>query len=329
MQDFVRFSGTNQAVEIFGTNFVGINAENGKKFLFSLVFVVAALLLGRLLQFLSSFILRSHRFERIKFWARQAIRLATAVLVVIGIISFWFDDPTRLATALGLVTAGLAFAFQKLLTSVAGYFVILRGKIFNVGDRIVMGSVRGDVIALGFTQTTIMEMGQPPSVQGADPSTWVQSRQYTGRIVTVSNARIFDDPVYNYTREFPYLWEEMVIPISYTADRTRAERIMLDAAGRHTVSLNELSEEAIQEMQRRYLLKPADIRPRVYYRLTDNWLELTVRFIAKDHGIREQKDAMSREILQAMNEAGIGIASATLEIVGLPPLQIKDEIQGK
>ena len=151
MQDFVRFSGTNQAIEIFGTNLVGINAENGKKFLFSLVFVVAALLLGRLLQFLSSFILRSHRFERIKFWARQAIRLATAVLVVIGIISFWFDDPTRLATALGLVTAGLAFAFQKLLTSVAGYFVILRGKIFNVGDRIVMGSVRGDVIALGFT----------------------------------------------------------------------------------------------------------------------------------------------------------------------------------
>lgn len=83
------------------------------------------------------------------------------------------------------------------------------------------------------------------------------------------------------------------------------------------------------EMQRRYLLKPADIRPRVYYRLTDNWLELTVRFIAKDHGIREQKDGMSREILQAMNEAGIGIASATLEIVGLPPLQIKGKIQGK
>ena len=297
--------------------------------MFSLVFVVAVLLLGRLLQFVSNLILRSHRFERIKFWARQAIRLATAVLVVIGIISFWFDDPTRLATALGLVTAGLAFAFQKLLTSVAGYFVILRGKIFSVGDRIVMGNVRGDVIALGFTQTTVMEMGQPPSVQGADPSTWVQSRQYTGRIVTVSNARIFDDPVYNYTREFPYLWEEMVIPISYTADRTRAERIMLDAAGHHTVSLNELSAEAIQEMQRRYLLKPADIRPRVYYRLTDNWLELTVRFIAKDHGIREQKDAMSREILQAMNEAGIGIASATLEIVGLPPLQIKDESQRK
>jgi len=66
----------------------------------------------------------------------------------------------------------------------------------------------------------------------------------------------------------------------------------------------------------------------VYCRLTDNWLELTVRFIAKDHGIRDQKNAMSREILQALNEAGLGIASATLEIVGQPPLQIKDGIRG-
>jgi hypothetical protein len=34
---------------------------------------------------------------------------------------------------------------------------------------------------------------------------------------------------------------------------------------------------------------------------------------------------MSREILQALDEAGIGVASATLEIVGLPPLQVQGE----
>ena len=115
----------------------------------------------------------------------------------------WFDDPARLTTALGLVTAGLAFALQKVVTAVAGYFVILQGRTFNVGDRITMGGVRGDVIALGFIQTTIMEMGQPPAVQNADPAMWVHSRQYTGRLVTVSNAEIFDEPVYNYTRDFP------------------------------------------------------------------------------------------------------------------------------
>jgi small-conductance mechanosensitive channel len=162
------------------------------------------------------------------FWARQGVRLAVAVLGLLAVVSIWFDDPARLATGLGLVTAGLAFALQKVITAIAGYFVILRGQTFNVGDRISMGGVRGDVIALSFTQTTIMEMGQPPDVQGADPAMWVRSRQYTGRVVTVSNARVFE-PVYNYTRELPCIWEEMRLGVPYRADRARAEAILLES----------------------------------------------------------------------------------------------------
>jgi small-conductance mechanosensitive channel len=322
LEDFIRLVGPNQAVEILGVKLVGVNAENAEKLLFSLAFIVVVLLLGYLLQHLGRWALRRHANERVRFWTRQAIRLAVALLLILGLVSIWFDDPSRLATALGLVTAGLAFALQKVVTAIAGYFVILRGRTFNVGDRITMGGVRGDVIALDFTQTTLMEMGQPPPVQTAEPAMWVQSRQYTGRVVTVSNAAIFDEPVYNYTRDFPYLWEEMVVPITYGADRNRAERILLDVAERHTVSISAMSEEALHEMQRRYFMKPAEMRPKVYLRLTDNWLELTVRFIARDHGIRDLKDTMSRDILKALDAAGIGIASATFEIVGLPPLRI-------
>ena len=152
---------------------------------------------------------------------------------------------------------------------------------------------------------------------------WVHSRQYTGRIVTVSNAKIFDEPVYNYTREFPYIWEEMTLPINYTADRSRAERILLEVAGRHTVPIGALGEAELLEMERRYFIRRPEMMPKVYFRLTDNWLELTVRFIARDHGIRGLKDAMSREVLAALDDAGIGIASATFEIVGVPPLRLE------
>ena len=77
-------------------------------------------------------------------------------------------------------------------------------------------------------------------------------------------------------------------------------------------------------MQRRYFVKPADMKPKVYYRLTDNWLELAVRFIVEDHGIRVVKDAKSRDILRELKEAEIKVASATFEITGLPPLRIRD-----
>jgi small-conductance mechanosensitive channel len=186
-----------------------------------------------------------------------------------------------------------------------------------------MGGVRGDVIRLSFIQTTIMEMGQPPAIESqADPAMWVRSRQYTGRIVTVTNDKLFDEPVYNYTREFPYIWEEIRVPIPYRADRDRAEQVLLAAADRHTVRVRDLSTEMLAELERRYAMKAPEMGPRVYYRLTDNWLELTVRFIVEDHGMRAIKDAMSREILRELDRAGIGIASATFDIVGLPRVHL-------
>jgi small-conductance mechanosensitive channel len=146
--------------------------------------------------------------------------------------------------------------------------------------------------------------------------------QYTGRVVTVTNAKIFDEAVYNYTRHFPFLWEEMVLPVSFKDDRAAAERILLDVAEKHTVKLAELGSEALAELQRRYMMESADVKPRVYWRITDNWLEMTVRFVVRDHGVPDIKDQMSREILRAFDEAGIGIASATYDIVGMPPIQI-------
>jgi small-conductance mechanosensitive channel len=195
-----------------------------------------------------------------------------------------------------------------------------------VGDRITMGGVRGDVISLGFIQTTIMEMGQPPSVAGQeDPGMWVHARQYTGRVVVVSNSQVFDTPVYNYTKEFPYLWDEMRFPISFKDDRNKAEQILLDVANRLTIHTQDLSKEAMEEMERRYFTRAADLGAKVYWRITDNWLEMTLRFIAKTHGVRDLKDRMSREILQGLDASKIGIASGTYEVVGMPTLRVRVE----
>jgi small-conductance mechanosensitive channel len=315
-------TGPNGALHLFGVTLIGATPENGRKLLLTLAFIVAVLAVGWVLRALLSRVSRVERARRVIFWGRQVVNIALTLLLLIGVLSIWFDDPNRLATAAGLVTAGLAFALQRVITATAGYFVILRGKTFNVGERIVMGGVRGDVVSLSFMQTTILEMGQPPGAQSDEPAMWVRSRQYTGRIVSVSNAKVFDEPTYNYSRRFPYIWEEMLVPIRYGDDRAAAERILLEAVERHAGPIAELGAEQAAELQRRYDLPTADVRPRVYLRLTDNWLELTVRFLARDHGIRELKDAVTREILERFDAAGIGIASATYEIVGAPTLRI-------
>ena len=311
-----------EAMRLFGIKLVGATPENALKLLLTVAFVLAALAFAWLGRKLLASIGSGRAASRVRFWARQAVSIVAAIVLVVGIISIWFDDPTRLTTALGLVTAGVAFALQRVITAIAGYFVILRGKTFNVGDRIVMGGVRGDVIALTFMQTKILEMGQPPPVESASPAMWVHSRQFTGRIVTVSNDKIFDEPIYNYTYHFPYVWEEMRLPISYRDDRVLAEQILLQAAQKHAVQPEQIDADEMGELQRRYGISSAEISPTVYWRITDNWLELSVRFLSPDHGTRTIKDAMSREIMARLDAAGIGIASATYEITGLPPIKL-------
>lgn len=63
----------------------------------------------------------------------------------------------------------------------------------------------------------------------------------------------------------------------------------------------------------------------MFYRLTDNWVEPSLRFVVEADRARTVKDAMSREILSALEGQKIGIASSTFEILGLPPLRIEGE----
>lgn len=310
------------AVQVFGVTLVGVSTTTAVKLGFSagliiLVFALRAAALGVARRLLGGAVADPRRF-----WTRQGIQVVSTIVLLIGLVSIWVTPGSDITTGIGLISAGLAFALQKVITSLAAYFVILRGDTFGVGDRITLGGVRGDVIRLGFLKTTIMEMGQPPSVADTNPAVWVNSRQYTGRIVTVTNGVIFDKPVYNYTRDFPYLWEEIVLPITYTADRAEVESILLAAAHAHAVVEDPAAEHALATMRKRFALSDASLAPAVYWRINENWLELSLRFLVPHRGIRDIKDRMSRDIIAGLDAAGIGIASATYDIVGIPALTI-------
>ncbi|MGI3899534.1 MAG: mechanosensitive ion channel family protein [Janthinobacterium lividum] len=306
-------------MDLLGIHWFGITEQNGRRLILSVAFVGIVFLARFASRTLSRPFLQGETNAALqrRFWTHQGVNLVSTLLVVFGLLSIWFDDPARLATAVGLVSAGLAFALQRVVTAFAGYILILRGNNFTVGDRISMGGVRGDVLALGFMQTTIMEMGVAPG-SDAGPSVWVKSRQFTGRIVTVTNAKIFEDPVYNYTRDFPYIWEEVSVPIRYGDDRARVEAIMLEAARRHAIDPAAISDEAARSLERRFDLRRLDFEPKVFYRLTSNWLELSLRFVFKDHGTRSAKDLMARDILDALEAAGIPIAATPHRIIEWP-----------
>ncbi len=312
-------------MEVFGIKLIGLTAQTGSKLLLTLgVALAVAILRVVIVKGVSA--ATGENNDRATFWTRQGANLAGAIVLVLAVVSIWFDNPQSLGMAGGFLTAGLAIAAQRVVTAFFGYLIIMRGNTFTVGDRIKMGSVQGDVIALGFLQTRILEMGQPPDVNAQEaPGMWVRARQFSGRVVTVTNDKIFDEPVYNFSREFPFIWEEITIPIPYRGDYHRAEEIMLTTAREETARFVDASREARARFEGRYNVQLDAQEPRCYCRMTDNWVELTVRFLAGDHGVREVKDRMTRRILEEFAAAHIDVASGTYEIVGVPPIRIQHE----
>ena len=304
----------DHALRLFGVTLIGATTQNGHKLILTIGFVAVAWIVAWVLRQVLKLFIGSRSGTRFQFWAKQGVSLIVATLVILGIMSIWFDNPARLASVLGLIGAGIAFALQRVITAVAGYFVILRGKTFNVGDRILMGGVRGDVVGLSFMQTRIMEMGQSPREE-TDQKSWVRSRQFTGRIVTVTNDKVFDEPVYNYTHEFAYLWEELSVPVRYSSDYAAAEECILAAARKHALSAAGIGEEELRRLEARFGVKGDEVDPRVFWRITEDWLELTVRFLGPDHGIRRIKDQMSSDILTQFESRGIAIGATRQQAV--------------
>jgi small-conductance mechanosensitive channel len=295
-----------------------------RRFLLTAGLIIVVVALSALLRNVAARLLATRERDKPRFWTEQTVSLIALVTVVVGLLRIWFDDPQRLTGALGLAIAGVAVALQRVITAFAGYIVILRGNIFTVGDRIVMDGIRGDVISLGFIQTTVMEMGQSKSEQPEPPAVWVSGRMYTGRLVRITNDRIFDSPVFNYTKDFPFVWEEIQMPIHHEGQRIAAENVLLAAAHRHTDAIVKEAVPALERLRHKFFL-PDDIEmePKVYYRLTDNWIELSLRFVSREPGVRELKDALYREILEEFREQKISIASSSSEISIVSPVRLE------
>ncbi len=255
------------------------------------------------------------------YWLRKMATYAIWGLALLLVVVIWAEFGRQASFIVGAFSAGVAFALQNVFGSFAAWIGILTGKVFKAGDRVMMGGVRGDIIDISPLRTTIMEIGSPGSEEDSD--VWVKARQYTGRVVTVSNTAFFEEPVYNYSRDFEYIWEEITVPLTYTTDWEKGRDILLGEVQEATRAFREASARSLEGMARRYLVRQSEIEPQAFVRLTDNWIELSARFVIPVRSARRAKSDISERVLRRYSREGVTVASATSEIVGLPPLRIE------
>ena len=278
------------------------------KLILSLAVLVLTLVINRA----ASNVLRARvpdpsRILTLRMLVRNAVFFVGAGVILI----VWLGIGSSFTTAMGILGAGIAFASQEVIGSFAGYVNIVTGNLFRIGDRVRMGDVVGDVLDMSLLRTTVMEIGE-----------WVKADQYTGRIVSIANRVIFSDPIFNYTQHWPYLWDEIMIPVTYDSEWRRAGEIMLKHGQEYSAHLQAQAQAGLGNMMKRLPVHETSVEPVLYVVMTDNWIEMTLRYVVEPRRRREVKGQLHHELLQHFEaDESVTVASATFEIVGFPPLK--------
>lgn len=279
-----------------------------------LVFLVIGLLLilaaMRLLRRAATRYLRDNTT---RYQARKAVTFF-GYLVAITFAALVFSDKLGgFTVAFGVAGAGVAFALQEVIVSLAGWVAVTFGSYYRVGDRVQLAGIKGDVIDIGMLRTTVMQIGE-----------WVNGDNYNGRIVRVANSFVFKEPVFNYSGEFPFLWDEIMVPIKYGSDHALARALICRVAEEIVGSYARDAEQAWEPITRRYLIERASVQPMVTMSANENWIEFTLRYVVDYKARRSTKDRLFSRILEEIDRSSdrVGIAAATLNIEKLAPLEV-------
>lgn len=251
--------------------------------------------------------------NRTRYYVQDISILTCGLLFSITTIVLFAIQIKEFAIPFSVIGAGVAFALQEVIASVAGRIVIVMTSLYQIGDRIQIGERQGDVIHISFMRTSLMEIGN-----------WVKADQYSGRIVHVTNATVLKENVINYSGSFPFVWDEIVVPVKYGNDQHRARCILLDVTEKIVNQYEATASKQWQDVKTRYLIDTPDFTPAVTLIANDNWMEFTIRYIVPHKNRRTIKDKLFMNIVDAFEKTNgkIEFASMTVAITGFPNLNV-------
>ena len=210
------------------------------------------------------------------------------ILLVMVIIPIWMNESKDILTFIGILSAGLAFAFRDVVANFLGWLIIITQKPFQIGDRIKLGKSIGDVIAMDWFYTTIIE------VIVNDDKTYGQS---TGRIIYIPNIKVLTEELINETNSFPFTWDELEINLTLKSNWKKAKDILISIANNKVGDSEGEAKEALKIASKTLPIYYENLSHTIYTSMEPGRVCLNLRFICKARNFRNLKHALVEEIL--------------------------------
>lgn len=229
------------------------------------------------------------------------------VLVVLNLIVLaflWSRHMGSFSTFLGLLSAGLAIALRDFLVNFFAWIFIVTRRPFEVGDRVIISGLCGDVIDLRIFEFTMLEV---------DKSSGEQS---TGRLIHMPNARVIAEPLTNETRGFGYVWSEVRVLLTFESNWRLAKNRFQELIDQQNGEIAQEAKNALKKASQRYFMYYSNLTPIVYTSVEDSGVLLTVRFLCEPRQKRMEMETLWESVLTEIEkEPSFELAYPTSRVI--------------
>lgn len=249
-----------------------------QKLTMSLFLIFVILLSGKVIE---KYITSQTQVEGERYNLLRISRLLIILFILIVVASFLFQNLYATAVSFGLMSLLLGFALQSPITSFIAWLYIVFRRPYQVGNRIQINNLRGDVMEISYLDTIIWECS----------GDYLGNDRRSGRVIHFPNSLILKEEVINYSGpHIPFIWNETPIQIAYTSDLKFVEECMLQATVRDF-------EEQYPDMK-----DNTEWQPAVYYRVNSfAWLEAVVSYPVEPEDTTGRRNRILRYALPLLN----------------------------
>ena len=225
----------------------------------------------------------------------RVARLVVWLVIGFFVLTILFQNWYTAVVSFGLISLILGFALQTPITSFIAWVYILWREPYRVGDRIRIGTATGDVIDVGYLDTTLWEFG----------GDYLSTEHPSGRVIKFPNSSVLSTPVYNYTWPlFPYVWNEIKFPIAYNSDLDFVATTMQEVASQEVGEAMMKHVRVFRELLAQTPVNQLEVqeRPVVMFRVAENsWLEVIVRYLVPPKEAGRVKNRLIKKLLVRLN----------------------------
>ena len=265
---------------------------------------IAVLLIGLHLVISRMVLPRRYQKETL-FLARRLGRYSVALLVLLVFAFYLVEDLTLVATTLGLVSAAIVISVQDVFAAFFGWFAIMLGRKFTIGDRLEIEGVRGDVLDIQLLRTTLVEVNN-----------WLGVDQPTGRVLFIPNNFIFKSKVFNFSHGHPYIWGKIDVTVTYATPTASAQALFTKVLEEETRRDFAEARAAAGEMERRYGVEDADYSPKIYTRIADSGVTFSLIYVSHYRSSSATRNRINRRLISELEtHKHIQLAYNTLSVL--------------